>query len=54
MNHFFIEINLDKSLGMDLNYILVALFGLFFFFFGNLYVHGNSDPHNFVPFPCYN
>ena len=29
----FIEINPDISLGMDLNCILVALFGLVFFFF---------------------
>ena len=27
---FFIEINPDRSLGMDSNYILVALFGLIF------------------------
>ena len=28
---FFVEINPDRSLGMDLNYILVILFELFFF-----------------------
>ena len=39
---FFIEINLDRSLGMDSNCILVALFRLFFCVIctHNHYVHG--------------
>ena len=39
---FFIEINLDRSLGMDSNCILVALFRLFFCVICtyNHYIHG--------------
>ena len=48
---FFNEINLDKSLGIDSNCILVALFRLFFFFFCNLYElslcsRGIPNPYN--------
>ena len=39
---FFIEINLDRSLGMDSNRIIAALFGFFFFVICTHYhyVHG--------------
>ena len=50
----FFEINPDRSLGMHSNYILVTLFGLFFFFFFcNLYVlslrsRGIPNPYRVV------
>ena len=50
MNHFF-EINLDISLGMDSNCILIALFELcvcvFFVICAHYHhVHGNLNPYN--------